>query len=203
MTEPWMKTAARGYGGLHQKLRAQAKVLVDAGAAVCWRCGLGINPGEPFDLGHDDHDRTAYRGPEHRRCNRATNGRGKKSGGKSLSGPRQGRTRNCEICGSGYTASSREQRTCSRACGWELRRRNAPQRNAPEPRLKPSLPMRECSECETAFTPKSVRSLTCSTECSKVHQGRLSREYYHQNPEYRAATMERSRQRSEAKRWKL
>jgi hypothetical protein len=200
MTEPWMKTAARGYGAVHQKLRAQAKALVDSGGAVCWRCGIAINPGEPFDLGHDDHDRGTYRGPEHRRCNRATNGRGKKSGGKSLTGPRQGRTRNCEICGGGYTASSREQRTCSRACGWELRRRNAPQ---PQPQPKPSLPMRQCSECETAFTPKSARNLTCSTECSKVHQGRLSREYYHTNPEYQAATQERSRLRREAKRWKL
>jgi hypothetical protein len=31
---------------------------------------------EPWDLGHDDHDRSITRGPEHRdRCNRAAAGR--------------------------------------------------------------------------------------------------------------------------------
>ncbi|OMC02162.1 hypothetical protein [Mycolicibacterium fortuitum] len=76
-------TAQRGYGYQHKKLREQVKPLVDAGQAHCWRClanGLSpdearIKPGEPWDLGHDDDDRTKYRGPEHERCNRATAGR--------------------------------------------------------------------------------------------------------------------------------
>jgi hypothetical protein len=203
MTEPWMKTAARGYGAVHQKLRAQAKALVDSGGAVCWRCGIAINPGEPFDLGHDDHDRGTYRGPEHRRCNRATNGRGKKSGGKSLTGPRQGRARNCEICGGGYTASSREQRTCSRACGWELRRRNAPHPVAPPPLRSRPMQTRQCSECERTYETSDWRRVTCGDECSKARQGRMMREHYHTNPEYRAATIERAKQRYQAKRWAL
>jgi hypothetical protein len=70
----------RGYDYKHQKLRKQIKAQVDAGQANCWRClanGLPpdqarIKPGEPWDLGHDDNDRTKYRGPEHQRCNRAT-----------------------------------------------------------------------------------------------------------------------------------
>ena len=75
------KTAARGYGAKHQAERAKAKRLVDAGGAHCWRCGGWIDPSKPWDLGHDDHDRTVYRGPEHRgrECpaggNRATAGR--------------------------------------------------------------------------------------------------------------------------------
>lgn len=69
-------TSERGYGTAHQKLRAQVKrELVDPGLAFCWRCGRWINPGLPWDLGHDDEDRSLYRGPEHRRCNRSPDNR--------------------------------------------------------------------------------------------------------------------------------
>jgi hypothetical protein len=64
-------TTARGYGSQHQKLRAQIARLVAAGTAVCWRCGRAIEPWMSWDLGHDDYDRSIYRGPEHQRCNRA------------------------------------------------------------------------------------------------------------------------------------
>jgi hypothetical protein len=70
-------TTARGYGAEHQALRKQWAPLVDAGQVTCWRCGNLIHPGQAWDLGHDDHDRGAYRGPEHQRCNRATNRRGR------------------------------------------------------------------------------------------------------------------------------
>lgn len=77
------KTNDRGYDYRHRQLRAQINLQVQAGTAHCWRCqanGLPptrtlIPPGQPWDLGHDDHDRTRYRGPEHRGCNRATKGR--------------------------------------------------------------------------------------------------------------------------------
>jgi hypothetical protein len=49
--------------------------LVEAGNVICWRCGELIGADEPFDLGHDDQDRSQYRGPEHQGCNRATNRR--------------------------------------------------------------------------------------------------------------------------------
>lgn len=76
-------TTERGYDYEHKKLRKQIEPLVKAGKAHCWRCvanGLPpeqslIKPGEPFDLGHDDDDRSRYRGPEHQACNRATAGR--------------------------------------------------------------------------------------------------------------------------------
>jgi hypothetical protein len=62
----------RGYGSVHRQRRKALEPLVAAGRAACWRCGQPIVPGEPWDLGHDDDDRTRYRGAEHRACNRAT-----------------------------------------------------------------------------------------------------------------------------------
>jgi hypothetical protein len=44
---------------------------VNSGGVDCWRCGERIEVGEAWDLGHDDVDRSRWRGPEHARCNRA------------------------------------------------------------------------------------------------------------------------------------
>jgi hypothetical protein len=64
------KTATRGYGGEHQKLRRQyADQLEREGVLQCWRCGRPILPGMKWHLGHDDWDRSIYRGPEHAREN--------------------------------------------------------------------------------------------------------------------------------------
>jgi hypothetical protein len=79
-----MKTTKRGYGAKHQKKRRVAARAVAQGTVDCWRCGLPIQPGQMWDLGHDDDDRTAYKGPEHAKAadcpaggNRATAGRRK------------------------------------------------------------------------------------------------------------------------------
>lgn len=76
------RTTAAGYGWDHQKLRAEYKQRMAKGEQfTCWRCGLWVDPDSPWELGHDDHDRSIYRGPEHRgrECpqggNRATSGR--------------------------------------------------------------------------------------------------------------------------------
>ena len=66
-------TSGRGYGHVHQELRKLWKGRVEAGGVLCARCGRLILPGEPWDLGHDDHDRSRYTGAEHRKCNRSTN----------------------------------------------------------------------------------------------------------------------------------
>jgi hypothetical protein len=68
-------TNERGYGAKHQATRAEWQRVVDAGAAECWRCGQAIRPGDDWHLGHDDHDRTKYRGPECPSCNTKTGGR--------------------------------------------------------------------------------------------------------------------------------
>ena len=59
----------RGYGAEHDALRAEWQRRMDAGERVpCWRCALKGTPHDvdPTDwhLGHDDHDRSVYRGPE-------------------------------------------------------------------------------------------------------------------------------------------
>jgi hypothetical protein len=72
------KTAARGYGTAHQRLRKELAPKVAAGLFNCARCGSQIQPGEAWDLGHSDHNRSRYSGPEHAACNRATSGRRKK-----------------------------------------------------------------------------------------------------------------------------
>jgi hypothetical protein len=65
-------TTSRGYGWKHQKRRAADAPVVTAGRATCWRCGLPIAPGAEWHEGHDDNDRSVYRGPEHVRCNTST-----------------------------------------------------------------------------------------------------------------------------------
>lgn len=59
----------RGYDTDYRKTRAAAARAIAAGNAVCWRCGQPIPPGTDWHLGHDDHDRSIIRGPEHAHCN--------------------------------------------------------------------------------------------------------------------------------------
>ncbi|MER7164510.1 hypothetical protein ABT336_00305 [Micromonospora sp. NPDC000207] len=70
-------TSARGYGHHHQKLRDRWRPKVDAGLVDCARptCGKPILPGQEWQLGHDDNDRSRYHGPEHRYCNESAGGR--------------------------------------------------------------------------------------------------------------------------------
>lgn len=72
---PMATTHERGYGRPHQLKRAEYQKVVDAGAAECWRCGKPIRPGDDWHLGHDDHDRTKYRGVECPACNLEHGGR--------------------------------------------------------------------------------------------------------------------------------
>ena len=63
------------YAGPHKSIRRAWMPTVAAGTVACWRCGLLIRPGQAWDLGHDDHNPAAYRGPEHERCSRRAGGR--------------------------------------------------------------------------------------------------------------------------------
>ena len=64
------------YGNTHQQLRRLWSPRVEAGEVWCHRptCQQWIQPGTPWDLGHDD-DTGDWRGPEHRACNRGASAR--------------------------------------------------------------------------------------------------------------------------------
>lgn len=65
----------RGYDSGHDRLRRAYQLRMEAGEVfACWRCGHEIDS-DAWDLGHDDADRSQYRGPECLTCNRATSGR--------------------------------------------------------------------------------------------------------------------------------
>jgi hypothetical protein len=65
----------RGYTAGHDALRKAWQRRMDAGETVhCWRCTRVIDPNN-WHLGHDDHDRTVYRGPECPLCNLQAGGR--------------------------------------------------------------------------------------------------------------------------------
>lgn len=68
-------TNERGYGARHQQKRAEYQRVVDAGAAECWRCHEAVMPGDEWHLGHDDNDRSKYRGVECVPCNTKQGGR--------------------------------------------------------------------------------------------------------------------------------
>jgi len=68
-------TTARGYGWTHRRDRAGWAPVVQAGAVRCRRCGDLIEPGQAWDLGHNDERTSAA--PEHRgKCNRWAAGAG-------------------------------------------------------------------------------------------------------------------------------
>ena len=71
----------RGYDAEHDRMAQEWRAKVARGERViCWRCGERITDPSDCHLGHDDHDRSITRGPEHgRRCNLAAAGR--KGGG--------------------------------------------------------------------------------------------------------------------------
>lgn len=64
----------RGYDAAHDHERAKWALILERRSVPCARCQKPINPGDDWDLGHND-ERTRWTGPEHPACNRAAGGR--------------------------------------------------------------------------------------------------------------------------------
>jgi len=67
------KAAARR--GKKRPLKRRSSPTHSRARVACARCGERILPGEPWDFGHSDVDRSRYTGPEHRHCNCSTSSR--------------------------------------------------------------------------------------------------------------------------------
>lgn len=153
----WGQKAAtpqeRGYGKEHLALRREWAKVVDRGEAFCWRCGIWIEPGMKWHLGHDDHDRSVYRGPECVPCNTSTAAsRGNRERWRS---PRV-ITRACAACGSTFSTVYPKQTYCSVEC--------RPKRKPKVKRWAEPQPLvRTCPDCG-CLTPKRGRCETCALE---------------------------------------
>ena len=65
-----LSPSARGHDAKFRALRKKLAPAVATGRIGCWRCGRCPIVG-PWDLGHDDYDRSVVRGPECRSCSRS------------------------------------------------------------------------------------------------------------------------------------
>ena len=67
----------RGYDAAHDReARAWRESIRRGERVLCWRCGQPITDPDDCHLGHDDHDRSITRGPEHgRACNLSAAGK--------------------------------------------------------------------------------------------------------------------------------
>lgn len=144
--------AERGYGREHAAKRRWYKTnVVDKGEGYCWRCGVWLDPAEPWDLGHDDNDRSIYRGPECRPCNRGT---AAVRGNQARPAGRKTYDLECWTCGTPFTSVFHRQRYCSKQCspGRKPKRKRwakpAPLFNACPDCGVPSQRDRRCLECE-------------------------------------------------------
>lgn len=81
--------------------------------------------------------------------------------------PRRGRS--CEVCGCKYDASRADQRTCGRACGAELQRRNDDESGrrflkCPSSRIY----FRNCARCGVLFVARHATAKCCTAECRRL-----------------------------------
>ena len=132
-------TEQRGLGTVHRTDKDRLKTLL-RGGEPCWRCGQPMYKWQELDRDHIvDRALGGTQGPAvlaHASCNRsagATLGNqlqprtitaaGRDTICRSCGKPYHYAAKLCEVCGEHYHPNGGEQRTCSRKCGVELRRR--------------------------------------------------------------------------------
>ena len=71
------------YGRRHHATRLAWLPYVDTGTITCPKCNLPIQPGQTWDLGHQDNGTTQ---PEHAACNRSA---GARAGNQARNKPSQ------------------------------------------------------------------------------------------------------------------
>jgi hypothetical protein len=152
-------TKERGYGSDHQAIRKQ-RIAAYRPGDICTMGGEPLwQPPELLDVPHDHVNGGYLPGLSCRKHNRGEGAiRNNQIRGFTLAsaGPKgpyvickacgQNYTRAariCEICGAHYHPSYAEQRTCSRACGVQLVRRNKMARGWVPPAQRPRRPRKQ------------------------------------------------------------
>lgn len=133
-------TTQRGLGNPHVRDKKRLKALLRDGD-LCWRCGQPMYKWQDLDRDHIiDRARGGTNGPAvlaHASCNRSAGARlgnrmrpqnmitpaGRDTICRACGKPYTRAPRTCEICGQHYHPNHKAQRSCSRTCGVELRRR--------------------------------------------------------------------------------
>lgn len=165
-------TAERGYGNDHQRERERRLAAYRPGDP----CAMGgeplWQPPKELDVPHDHANGGYLPGLACRPHNRGEGAsRGNHGRGFVLAAigsdvrckvcgqPYSRAARTCEICGAHYHPSHGEQRTCGRACGVELRRRNHGTAGKPrKPRPPCQVCGRPCASLQQAYCSKTCRS---------------------------------------------
>ena len=69
--QPKLSRQRRGYTSTHDALRRRWAAAVRRGGVHCGYCGAQISPGDPWDLGHPNDDKSQAPAPWHQACNRS------------------------------------------------------------------------------------------------------------------------------------
>ncbi len=146
-------TTQRGLGSFHVADKKRLMALHRDGDP-CWRCGQPMYKWQQLDRDHViDRALGGVQGPAvlaHASCNRSAGARlgnqlqppprfttGRDTICSTCGRPYSRAPRQCEICGQHYHPNHDRQRSCSRACGLEVKRRNQTARGWVPPAQRP------------------------------------------------------------------
>lgn len=122
-----MTTTERGYGWPHQRQRAKLLSELVPGTP-CALCGKPMNSDHRLDLDHSDPEARLAGKPGDRLTHEGCNRRESAQRNAKARNPNYVPNPECAVCGKPFERNH-NVRTCSRACGWTLRRTRAPASN--------------------------------------------------------------------------